>query len=517
MIKIAPLAVIYCRVSDQKQVTKGHGLDSQETRCREYAKHKGYDVMEVFQEEGLSGKLLERPQMQAMLKYLQKRKKKQEYIVIIDDISRLARNLEAHIKLRTEISSAGGKLESPSIEFGEDSDSRLVEHLLASVAAHQREKNAEQVTNRMRARMLGGYWVFQAPRGYKIKRRNGHGKLAVRHEPVATYIQRAFENLASGRFESAVEVKTFFESKPEFPKDRKGRVHQQRVHDILHNQFYTGHIHYEKWGISLMQGKHEPIVSMEIWKKAQERLRGKSKAPMRSDIHQDFPLRGFVLCDCCGNPMTSCWTKGRNAKYPYYLCQNKECEMRGKSIKRDRVEGEFHDILCSVFPNQHTLNLMEQVIFETWQRKATEHNQHSKSLEEERRQIDRKINLFVDRIAEVEPPILLRKYEAQIMELEQQKIIITEKIAKCGTVDVNLEQATQTAFEFFANAQKLWDNGDLMQKRMVLRAAFDKQLRYHPKEGYRTAAFSLPFELSRTINNMKSGMVIPVGFEPTTY
>ena len=50
-------------------MTEGHGLASQETRCREYAKHKGYDIIDVFRDEGLSGKLLDRPNMKAMLDY----------------------------------------------------------------------------------------------------------------------------------------------------------------------------------------------------------------------------------------------------------------------------------------------------------------------------------------------------------------------------------------------------------------------------------------------------------------
>ena len=37
-------AVIYCRVSSTKQRIEGDGLASQEVRCREYARMKGYDV-----------------------------------------------------------------------------------------------------------------------------------------------------------------------------------------------------------------------------------------------------------------------------------------------------------------------------------------------------------------------------------------------------------------------------------------------------------------------------------------
>ena len=73
----------------------------------------------------------------------------QKYAVVIDDLSRLARDVEAYRALRRAISEAGGVLMSPSIKFGEASDSTLIENLLASVAQHQRQKNGEQTKNRM--------------------------------------------------------------------------------------------------------------------------------------------------------------------------------------------------------------------------------------------------------------------------------------------------------------------------------------------------------------------------------
>jgi hypothetical protein len=47
-------------------------------------------------------------------------------------------------------------LESPSVEFGDDADSELREYILATVAQHQRRKNAEQTLNRMRSRVMNG-------------------------------------------------------------------------------------------------------------------------------------------------------------------------------------------------------------------------------------------------------------------------------------------------------------------------------------------------------------------------
>ena len=311
-------AVIYCRVSSPKQVTEGHGLASQETRCREYAKHKGYEVIDVFRDEGLSGKLLDRPNMKAMLSYIKKHKL-DKLVVIIDDISRLARDIETHIHLRTAINNAGGKLESPSIEFGDDSDSRLVEHLLASVAAHQREKNAEQVQNRMKARMMNGYSVFNAPPGYVYDKVGKHGKLLVRDEPCASVIAEALENFASGHFETQNEVKRFLDASAHFPKNGHGVVHLQKVKDILTRILYAGYLDKSDWGIHLIKGHHEPLISFETYKKIQTRLNGQAKAPVRKDINEDFPLRGFVACASCGTPMTSCWSKGNGGQYAYYL------------------------------------------------------------------------------------------------------------------------------------------------------------------------------------------------------
>ena len=214
-------------------------------------------------------------------------------VVIIDDISRLARGIDAHLKLRTDLSAAGGKLESPSIEFGEDSDSILVENLLASVSQHQRQKNGEQTVNRMRARCLNGYWCFQAPMGYEYKRASGHGNMLVRVEPVASYLQEALEGFASGRFETQVEVKRFLEGFPDFPKDTNtGLIHNQRIADILTRPVYAGYIAVPNWNVSLRKAQHEGLISFETFQKIQNRLSTGAKAPARKSVPSDIGSPG---------------------------------------------------------------------------------------------------------------------------------------------------------------------------------------------------------------------------------
>ena len=351
-------AVIYCRVSGTKQVREGDGLRSQEARCREYATYKAYEVVEVFRDDA-SGGSADRPAMKAMLASLRKRR---GCVVIIDDISRFARDIRGHWDLRDLLREAGGKLESPSIEFGEDSDSILVENLLASVSQHQRQKNAEQTKNRMRARAMNGYWVTRAPIGYRYERVAGHGKMLVRDEPLASIVAEALEGYASGRFETPSEVKRFLEAQPAYPRNSNNEVHVERVNEMFSRPAYAGYITYEDWGLNLFPAKHEPLISLASWQAIQERRNGGApKVPARQDLSDDFPLRGFVTCGHCGEPLTACWSKGRSARYPYYLCDTRGCPVSRKSIRKEVIEGEFEALLCALRPSEGLYNLARPI------------------------------------------------------------------------------------------------------------------------------------------------------------
>jgi site-specific DNA recombinase len=192
--------------------------------------------------------------MLSMLAYLKKHKRNGEHIVIIDDISRVARNIKGHLDLRDAISETGARLESPSIEFGEDSDSILVENLLASVSQHQCQKNTEQTANRKRSRLLNGYWTFSCPPGSRYVAQPGEGKVLVRDEPLASVIAQGMESYACGRFQTQAEVKRFFESIPDFPKTRYGTVTNENVNRILTRVLNAGYLERPEWGGGAAQG-----------------------------------------------------------------------------------------------------------------------------------------------------------------------------------------------------------------------------------------------------------------------
>jgi len=501
-------AVIYCRVSSKKQVTDGHGLDSQETRCREYARFKDYKVTEVFTDD-ITGKLESRPGMRAMLSYL-RQFRGEGYAVIIDDISRLARNVEAHIKLRAAIASVGGQLESPSIEFGDDSDSILVENLLASVSQHQREKNGEQVVNRMRARNMNGYWTFWKPKGYKYVTTRSEGKVLVRDEPIASIVQEALEGYATGRFETQAEVGRFLESQPLFPKDKpNGEMRPQTIVRILNQPLYAGYLEVPNWNVPLRKARHPGLIDLATYEKIQDRLRGNAKAPARKDINLDFPLRGFVTCGDCGAPYKSCWSKGKAKHYAYYLCQTKTCESYGKSIPRAKLEGEFETLLRGLTPTKSLFAHVKALFIDARDQHIAQAKAAGAHMTAELRKLDKQITQLLDRIVDTASPSVIAAYERRIEALEKNKLLLQEKLSEQPTPRRTYDGILEHTLAFLANPCKLWCSERFEHKRTVLKLAFAERLAYCPNGGYRTPKTTLPFRVLGGSYGLEKEMVPP--------
>lgn len=130
-------AIIYCRFVRTNQSRDDDELRSQEARCQTFSAVRGYRVAKVFTDRS-SGVLIERPGLNALLAFLHITN--EPHAVIIDDLSRLARSAPVFMKLRIAIESAGGRLESPSFELGQSSESRLLESVLANFVEHQSQE-----------------------------------------------------------------------------------------------------------------------------------------------------------------------------------------------------------------------------------------------------------------------------------------------------------------------------------------------------------------------------------------
>ena len=508
-------AVIYCRVSSKQQVEEGHGLESQETRCREYADRKGYPVAKVFYERAVSGGSSVRPSFSEMLAFVRK-EKLIGAVVIIDDISRFARDIEGHWSLRKALKEIGGTLESPSIKFGEDSDSVLIENLLASVSQHQRQKNGEQTKNRMRARMMNGYWVHYAPVGYRYEKIHGHGKLLVRDEPLASIVQEALEGYATGRLETHAEVKRYLEEQPAFPKSRiTGQVRFEEIARLMNRPLYAGYIAAPDWDVTLRKGQHEGLISLEVFDTIQKRQQDDARAPARKDISEDFPLRGFVLCDDCNKPLTACWSTSKTKKkHPYYLCPTKGCDSYRKSIRRDELESAFDDLVRTLQPTQGLITVATAMFKDAWTQRLAQAKDTLILLQHDAAKLDKQIETLLDRIVDAENPSIIAAYEKRLTKLERAKLILAEKLEIKATPTHTFDELFELACSFLANPWKIWESGQLPLKRTVLRLAFSQRIAYCRNQGLRTPKTTLPFKVLARIQQGECKMAERQGFEP---
>ncbi|WP_372340445.1 recombinase zinc beta ribbon domain-containing protein [Parvularcula sp. IMCC14364] len=443
--------------------------------------------------------------------------RKYKPVVIIDDISRLARDVDAHLKLRLAIMKAGGRLESPSIEFGEDSDSILVEHLLASVSQHHRQKNAEQVRNRVRARIMNGYWTYPAPPGYRYKATKGQGKILVRDEPLASIVQEALEGFASGRFGTQSEVKRFLENSGVYPRNREGIVRVQRVYEMLTRIIYSGYIDLPDKGITMVEGRHPPLIDFSTFKRIQDRLNSKAKVCARKNDDEAFPLRGFVKCGSCGGPLTGGFSTGRSKRYAYYFCFSRSCTEYRKSIKRSDMHTRFEEVIKRLKPSRTLLTIASEMFNDIWNSRQSQNKKRLDTIRKEHAKIDHQVTQLLDRIVDAENDSVISAYEKRIQTLDVRKVELKELAEEIEKPKAGFERTFRTAMSFLSNPYKLWASEELNHRRTLLKLAFLNNPEYDRDSGFRTADFSIPFKVLEGINNNSCHMVPPHGLEPRTY
>ncbi len=491
----AKLAIIYCRISDPGQT----GLGSQEQRCNQYAAAKEYAVVGTVHDSVTGGgDFLKREGMVALLKFMDTYPER-NFIVIFDDLKRYARDTEFHLHLRRVMLERGAIRECLNFNFEDSPEGVFNETINAAAGQLERQTNARQSRQKKIARLQDGYAIYNHPPiGYKFVKQTGakKNKVLIRDEPYASIVQEALEGFASGRFSSQSELTRWLEAHPMFPKHTStGGVRQQRVNDMLTQYMYAGYVSSLQLGVPLTPAKHRPLVSKATFEKIQKRLNGTGYAPARKDIHRDFVLRGAVACGCCGNNLRSGWTKGNTKKYAYYLCQTKGCDLYGKSIARAKLEEDFGKLLATVQPNENMAKLVIGMFKKYWNMKVEQAKTHTEVIKAEIKDAELQISKLVDRIVNTTNDRAVAALEDRIGELEKQKLILAEKVQETTAPQPTFNEKLELSLKFFANPYKLWDSGKFELRRLVLKLVFKEPVRYCKKQGTRTPATSLPFNV----------------------
>lgn len=489
-------AVIYARVSGERQVSEGNGIASQIHRCEQYCALKNYTVKQIFKDEGVSGKIENRPGVVELLAYLTQNK---GTAIIVDDQKRLARDIQVYLHLKQAIKALNCTIEYLNHTFDDSPESNFIETILASTAQLEREQGARQVRQKMKARLEAGFWIHKVPIGYKIMK-VGSDKLPVIVEPHASIVKEMYEKFVSRELKSISDCL-------EFLTNYGIKTSKSAVHKMIHNVLYAGYLEYPNWEVPLTKAKHEPIISFELFKKAQELVLDGSK--FKKSNH-DFELKGYVICSECGNNLTAGYSTSRNGtKHGYYMCQGRKCPLKSKTFRKHQLEGDFVNLLKNIEITDPEFYILAKDVWleaigavkQTWIERRTQ-------MIDRISVIDKEIVNLVNRISKTGNDLIAETFENRIGDLDKERIILREKIRLSQEPDlVRAESIYNQVIQDYRNVSNQWISTDKQGKSLIFQRVFEGRITVDKNGVYRTTPLSLFYQQKSTLAGDDSGMV----------
>ncbi|MCD8902846.1 cassette chromosome recombinase CcrB [Staphylococcus gallinarum] len=351
----------YIRVSTERQV-EGYSVDGQITQIEQFCQFNGYDLVDIYADRGISGKSMNRPALQRML---QDAKNGKLDCVIVYKINRLARNTSNLLTIVEELHRQNVEFFSLSERMEvKNSTGKLLLNILASFSEFERNTILENIYTGQHQRALEGYYQGNLPLGYNNIPDNKKELIINQHE--ANIVKYIFESYAKGhgyrKIANALNHKGYV--------TKKGNPFSiSAVTYILSNPFYIGKIQFAKYkdwndkrrkGLNdnpvIVEGKHTPIISQDLWDKVQARKKQVSKKPQVHGKGTNL-LTGIIFCEKCGaayaaSNTTNTLKDGTKKRIRYYSCSNfrnkgsKVCS--ANSVRADVIEKYVMDQILEI-------------------------------------------------------------------------------------------------------------------------------------------------------------------------
>ena len=500
-------AIIYVRVSSKEQVAN-FSLDSQEKVCRDFATKKGYEVLEVYREEGESAKTADRTQLQLMLKYSEKNKNKIG-IIIFHGVSRMSRITADYLALKNFFNRINISLVSATEGFEDSPVGKFLETMLSANAELENNVKSQKTIEGMRARVLKGYFSSKAPWAY-VNTKDGLNNKIIKPDPEkAPIVRMLFEEYATGKYtfkELAQKV-----NKTGLKSQNGIKFYKQLVSKIIKNPIYYGWLSFPKFGLSV-KGNHEPIISEKLFKEAQS-ARNKlanRKSPRNKD-NQDFPLRG-IKCSNCGKIISGGKTRGRKKYYLYYGCSCYECSKR-TAIKKEDLENDFTVFLKEITPDNDLFKILKETIRLAYKQEfestIVTKNKCESRIAEIKNDKDKLFKMRMDgEISTEEFTTFNNELKSKMLE---QETLINELYVP----ELDLENVIDSSLEFLKNLPKGWRELDVKDLRVLRNLIFPKNVEYtYP--GIKTAELSIVYKLKSEFADNEKRFVPLAGIEPTS-
>ncbi|WEK71159.1 MAG: recombinase family protein [Candidatus Chryseobacterium colombiense] len=522
------VADLYIRVSTDEQADKGYSQRDQEERLKKHCASLNIAIDKIIYEDH-SAKTFERPEWKKYISGIRRtRGAKDSRYLFFTKWDRFSRNTSEAYQMISNLNKYN--VTPQAIEQPLDlrvPENKLLLAIYLSTPEVENDRRALNVTYGMRRAIKEGRMMGIAPYGYINRSREDGRKYVAVKEPEATNIVWAFKQVAKGHLPTAVVLKQM--------NKRDGRnLTKNSFMEALKNIAYTGKLFLKAYNDEeerIIEGKHEALISEELFMKVQRILHRKSNKdaflPAGRIINEErYPLRGLLLCPICNKNLTASGAKGRSKHYYYYHCTT-PCGFRHNS---EIVNDLFVEELTKFSFANGADKVLKTILLQNFSLASNGINEERKILKSKLTNIEERIDkardMYIeDKLDEEDFRRIKTKYKIEIDDL-------TFKLdsLKSSSEEENLEEKINQALNSITNISERYKNANTIDKRAIVGLIYPEKIIFDG-ENFQTTKinsflnniFLIKKELGNKKNRQRSekssnvGLVTSTGFKPVTF
>jgi len=350
----APIKVKYClyaRKSSESEERQVLSIDSQIKEMLQLAERENLEIVAMKRESHSAKETGQRPVFNEIIEEIKSGKYNGILTWAPDRISRNAGDLGRIVDLMDsglllDIRTFGQK-------FGNNPNEKFLLMILGSQAKLENDNRGVNVKRGLRTRVEMGLWPTVAPLGY-LNQGLMDKKCQLIVDPLrAPAIKKIFERVAYEHF-SGRKIYDWLRFELNFYTRGNKPLTLAGVYRILNNPFYYGLFEYPRNSGNWYQGKHEPLITQELFEKAKAQLK-------RDQIvreNKEFAFTKLFACGYCGSGISAeeKWKllkDNTSAHYIYYGCSRaKDRNCHNKYIREEELITELLKILDKVNINE---------------------------------------------------------------------------------------------------------------------------------------------------------------------
>jgi site-specific DNA recombinase len=480
-------AILYLRVSTQRQMNTavdidadGNSIATQREFCQKRCKRLRAPIVETFIEPGNSAQsIAKRPVFRELLRYVEDHPEVR-YVVIYMR-SRIFRNQTDAAITKRILATMGVKLISAKEEFGEGYMADAMEAITDIMNEVQVRQSGEDIRNKLLHKAKSGGTVGRAKLGYLNVRKDFDGRLVntIDVDPVrAPFIRWAFETYSTGEYSMVRLQQALGEqglATRASAKWRPAPVSRSQIGLILRDPYYIGMVRFKG---QLYQGRHEPLITPELFERVQAVIDERVKRGQRDRVHNHF-LRGMMYCGRCrdaGREHRLIYTEATNGSgqvYGYYLCRGRQdgvCELPLLAVP-EVERAVANEVRRLDLPADFATEARNQVHRDLEHHQASE-REVSKRLVQELKKLDAQEERLIDLASD--GTLATPKLKQRLQQVKTQQAVVRQRLEQ---TDEQLQHGADVILSYvdlLSNPGNFYDNTNDVARRKLLTAFFSR-------------------------------------------